>query len=83
MSVSTRSNRSGAERLDRAGVVARRRDVDLHAPERDGEQLADVGLVVDDQRARASVLRSVISPSQRRGSAKMMRKMLPPPGRGS
>ena len=72
----------GAERLDRAGVVTRRHDLDLHAAERDGQQLADVGLVVDDQCARVRLAFGHQS-FQRLGSAKMMRKMLPPPGRGS
>jgi hypothetical protein len=72
----------GAKSLDRIRAVAGRLDLDLHATERDREKFADVGLVVDDQRARFG---SAVGhhPSQRRGSAKMMRKMLPPPGRGS
>ena len=39
-------------------------------------------VIVDDQRAGAGLAVGHQS-SQRRGSAKMMRKMLPPPGRGS
>jgi hypothetical protein len=40
-----------AELADGARVVARRVHLELHAAERDGQQLADVGLVVDDQGA--------------------------------
>ena len=53
--------------------------VEVHALERDAEQLADVGLVVDDERARFGHkdLR------QRCGSANTTRNTLPPPLRGS
>ena len=44
--------RRRAARAWRAPMVSAVRHVEIHALERDAEQLADVRLVVDDERAR-------------------------------
>ena len=73
----------GAEAADRGSVVARSLDFDLHATQRQRQQLANVRFVVDDQRAGRRLSGGGVHSFHRRGSANMTRKMLPPPGRGS
>ena len=82
MSVRHRSKIAFAEQFLGARDVRGRLRLDVHAAERERQQLADVGFVIDDQCQRFlhSCGRSSCA-SQRSGSANTMRKMLPPPGR--
>ena len=55
-----------AEQADGAGVVGRRVHRELHPPERDAQQLADVGFVVDDEGAGVMGVASVKPRTRRR-----------------
>ncbi len=54
--------------------------IDIHAPERERQQLANVGLIVNDQ--CQGLAHELTTPSQRSGSANTILNMLPPPSRG-
>ncbi len=69
-----------AERLLGGRDVETRARRDIHALERDRQELADVGFVVDDECDRFH--RDSSLGCQRFGSANTMRNALPPPARG-
>ena len=62
---------------------------EIHPLKSDGQELADIRLVIDDQYSRlrhAAIVASAARlryPSQRCGSLNTIRKTLPPPLRGS